>query len=444
VIVSDITHTDTTATANILLPALGWGEKDGTVTNSERCISRQRAFKDAPGNAKADWWIVNQVAQKLGFADAFNYTSAHEIFSEHARLSGFENNGSRDFDISALERLSASDYDQLNPVQWPVTSSSPNGTARMFEQGRFYTPNAKANFVSNRACLAQSSSSPYLLNTGRVRDQWHTMSRTGLAPSLSGHSDVPFVQINPADATQLNLKNGRFARLSAEFGEFIARVETSVGVKQGQLFSPIHWNSMFANSANVGDIVSAEVDPVSGQPELKASTVLIEPFNCLQWARIASKTPLERDAFSYWAQTKTSRGYISLVGVDHEFCWQSLIPVTTKSMEYTAASSTNLLAMNETGELDMMIFAGTQVEKIPSFYWLSSAFDRDDASQVASLLRAESGARDRLVCSCFNVSEKAIKADIERGAETVEALGERLGCGAKCGSCKPELAAIIA
>ncbi len=123
VVVSDcVAHTDTNAYAHVLLPAAAWGEKGGTVTNSERRISRQRAFIDPPGVAKPDWWIICEVARRLGFRSEFGFTSAHEIFIEHAALSGAGNDGGRAFDIRGLANLSLTDYDALQPVRWPVTA----------------------------------------------------------------------------------------------------------------------------------------------------------------------------------------------------------------------------------------------------------------------------------------------------------------------------------
>ncbi|MEL7401361.1 MAG: molybdopterin-dependent oxidoreductase, partial [Pseudomonadota bacterium] len=156
VVVSDcMADTDTTAMAHVLLPAASWGEKNGTVTNSERCLSRQRGFLPSPGEAKPDWWILTQVAHRLGFGQQFPYQHAHDIFSEHARLSGFENMGSRDFDISALAHLSRQQYDALSPIQWPVNSDYPNGRQRFFEDGRFYTDNGKARFIATCCQLPQ-------------------------------------------------------------------------------------------------------------------------------------------------------------------------------------------------------------------------------------------------------------------------------------------------
>ncbi|TAL44607.1 MAG: nitrate reductase, partial [Methylovulum sp.] len=149
VVVSDcIADTDTTALAHVLLPAQGWSEKDGTVTNSERRISRQRTLLKPAGDARPDWWIITQVARRMGFGVAFPYQSPVEIFREHASLSGFENNGERDFDISAFAAISKHDYERFQPIQWPVNDAYPQGRARFFDDGRFFTPSGKARFIA--------------------------------------------------------------------------------------------------------------------------------------------------------------------------------------------------------------------------------------------------------------------------------------------------------
>ncbi|HBC83016.1 MAG TPA: nitrate reductase, partial [Escherichia sp.] len=183
VIVSDVMRdTDTTRAAHICLPALAWGEKNGTVTNSERYISRQRAFLPAPGEAKPDWWILSQVAQRLGFGEAFAWQHPAEIFREHAALSGFENNGSRAFDISGLAQLTDRQWEELKPVQWPVNAAYPQGRERLFTDGRFFHSDGKARLIAitPRLPINQPTAvAPLIMNTGRIRDQWHTMTRTG-------------------------------------------------------------------------------------------------------------------------------------------------------------------------------------------------------------------------------------------------------------------------
>src|SRR5579871_5986566 len=205
VISEDVVSNDTVDTgAHVLFPALAWGEKSGTVTNSERRISRQRAFLPAPGEAKPDWWIIGEVAKRLGFGAAFDYKSAAEIFREHAALSAFENGGSRDFDIGALKAVSDEGYDIMAPVLWPLREGA-QSQARFFDEGGFYTGDRKARFIAPEIPALRTETNPgrpLRLNTGRIRDQWHTMTRTGMSPRLGAHLPEPFVEIHPADANK--------------------------------------------------------------------------------------------------------------------------------------------------------------------------------------------------------------------------------------------------
>ena len=246
--------------AHVLLPACAWGEKDGTVTNSERRISRQRAFLPAPGEAKPDWWMVSEVARRMGFADAFPYSSPAEIFAEHAALSAFENDGSRDFDIGGLAALSAEDYDTLAPVQWPLAEGDAAGRARFFAEGGFYTADRRARFVvPERPALAEAVSErfPYLLNTGRARDQWHTMTRTGSSPRLGSHRPVPYVELHPDDAARLGLATGDLARVETAHGSAVLEVIICDGQRPGSLFAPIHWSHETSSDGRVGALVHA-------------------------------------------------------------------------------------------------------------------------------------------------------------------------------------------
>ena len=204
------------AGAHVLLPAAAWGEKDGTVTNSERRISRQRAFLPRPGEAMPDWWIVAQVAARMGFAQAFAYRSAADIFCEHAALSAFENGGTRDFDLGGLAHLSDEAYDALDPVQWPVPAAG-KGAIRFFAAGGFFTPDRRAQFIAPEPPALKSkvdAAYPFRLNTGRVRDQWHTMTRSGASPRLAAHCPEPFVAVHPADGESAGLSPDGFARVT--------------------------------------------------------------------------------------------------------------------------------------------------------------------------------------------------------------------------------------
>ncbi|MGC1447528.1 MAG: molybdopterin-dependent oxidoreductase, partial [Xanthobacteraceae bacterium] len=183
-VVSDnVVKTDTIdAGAQVLLPAAAWGEKDGTVTNSERRVSRQRAFLPPPGEARPDWWIVSEVAHRLGFGAAFGYRGPADIFREHAALSAFENSGSRDFDIGGLAAISDDAYRGLDAVMWPVQAGKMRGEKRFFSGGGFFTDDHHARFIAPEPPALRAATNaiyPLRLNTGRVRDQWHTMTRTG-------------------------------------------------------------------------------------------------------------------------------------------------------------------------------------------------------------------------------------------------------------------------
>jgi len=456
VIVSDITHTDTSAYANILLPAQGWSEKDGTVTNSERRISRQRQFKEPVGEAKADWWALSEVANKLGYEEHFNYRDAHQVFVEHCQLSGFENDGSRAFDISGLSDVNRSDYDSLKPIQWPVNKGNQQGSERMFTDGKFFTANGRAKFINSHAKLADcvvmpnDSAKPnsFTLNSGRVRDQWHTMTRTGQAPSLTGHIDVPIVQINPSDAETHQLKENQMVKVSSKYGDFIAAAKVTDDVRAGDLFSAIHWTEQFATNSVITSVIDPTVDPFSGQPELKASTVTIAAYHCKYWARVASTKAIKNEGFEYWAQSKTKRGYVSLLGSNEFIDWRQWSEgESDDGVHFTQYSNDKLGAQTLLGvakdSIELLVYAQERAEYLPSFAWLSVAFDSNDSRATASLLRSESDEHDQRICSCFGVSKKAIQSKVDEGVQSIEELGLSLGCGSKCGSCKPELSEIL-
>ena len=265
--------------AQIILPALAWGEKNGTVTNSERRISRQRAFLVPPQEARADWEIFARVASRMGFS-GFDYRSALDVFREHAELSTFENEGRRDFDIGGLSELTDYDYENLQPVQWPVRRESQQGQARVFEDGIFFTSDQRARFIAIKEPRLASNLTeqfPLYLNTGRVRDQWHTMTRTGLSEKLARDNPEPFIEISPEDAAKNNLKNGGFSLVKTVHGQCILRIKVTDRQAANSIFAPIHWTNEHSSNARVGSLVSPAIDPISGQPELKATPVAVSP-----------------------------------------------------------------------------------------------------------------------------------------------------------------------
>src|SRR5580658_4549180 len=313
VISENVLANDTVAAgAHVLLPAQAWGEKSGTVTNSERRISRQRAFLPAPGEARPDWWIVSEVAKRLGFGAAFDYSSAADVFREHASLSAFENGGSRDFDIGALTALSDEAFDAMAPVLWPARSGDAGSRPRFFANGGFFAGDRRARFVAPAIPALRTETDaarPLRLNTGRTRDQWHTMTRTGISPRLGQHLPEPFVEIHPHDASRFGVTDGGFARVVTDYGQCILKVAVSKRAQRGLLFAPIHWSEQTASTARVGALVAPFTDPLSGQPENKATPASIVPYEYVFRGFALSRMPLELPDHVWWARVAVTGGY---------------------------------------------------------------------------------------------------------------------------------------
>ncbi|MEL6922037.1 MAG: molybdopterin-dependent oxidoreductase, partial [Pseudomonadota bacterium] len=310
VVVSDIMAvTDTARHAHVKLPSLGWGEKDGTVTNSERRISRQRAFLPPPGDAKADWWQMAQVGRRMGWTDAFAYPDNAAVFAEFARLTAFENDDDRDLNLKAVAGVDSTQYDALPPFQWPqVTSFEPKRQTRFFANGRFYTPDRKARFVTG-ALTAKPHGRGFRLNTGRIRDQWHTMTRTFKSARLNAHMSEPYCELHPADAQRLGIEDADLVRLTARGTSIVVRTLLVPDQKRGQVFVPMHWNDQYASSARVDALVAPLTDPVSGQPALKASMVDLARADMAANGFALFREIPSTDGLDYWALAKADGGW---------------------------------------------------------------------------------------------------------------------------------------
>ncbi|KTG16191.1 MULTISPECIES: nitrate reductase [unclassified Guyparkeria] len=467
VVVSDcMQDTDTTACADVLLPATSWAEKDGTVTNSERCISRQRGFLEPPGQARHDWWTITEVARRLGFTEAFPYRGPADIFREHAALSGYENDGSRDFDIHALARLSDAEYDQLDPVRWPIDPATGRGRERLFENGRFFTPSGRARFVaitSTAPASRVSDERPLVMNTGRIRDQWHTMTRTAKAARLMQHIDEPFLEIHPDDADRFGLTDGRLAEISGEHGRYVGRVRLSTGQKPGSLFVPMHWNGQYSHTGRVGALIPAHVDPFSGQPESKHATVAVRPFDAAWFATLLSREPIawptadgKADHMAdYWARIPVDGGVrYEIAGREPVADWSQwarhLLGADGEWQAYEDSAGPFRAARLVDGRVAAVLFVATDPD-LPSREWLAELIRTDELSLTQRLgLLAGRPAEPMpdtgpIVCSCFQVGETTVLEAIDAdGLDTPEALGKALRCGTNCGSCIPELKQLIA
>ena len=461
VVVSDcVRETDTVKLAHIRLPATTWGEREGTVTNSERRISRQRAFLPAPGLARPDWWIVCEVARRMGFGDAFDYRGPADIFREHARLSGLNRQGRRRFDIAALADLDDAAYTSLAPVQWPVGADG-TGTPRLYGDGRFSTADGRARFVAvePRAPAATPTTDfPFVLNTGRVRDHWHTMTRTGMSPRLSAHTIEPYAEIHPEDALQHGIGDAELVEVYAPNGESLyLRARLSTDQQRGSLFVPIHWNDQFSSRARVDSLVPAICDPLSGQPEFKHGVAAIRPCQARWYGFLISRRRPQLKYARYWTRSR-GKGFwrYEAAGEDRPEDWsahaRALLDVPGEEQNWVELHDRargRYRGARFVGErLDSCIFISAQ-NILPPRDWLIGLFQKDSLSEAerAGLLRGtpppDQEDTGRIVCACFNVGEKTLQQAIAAGADSVEAIGERLRAGTNCGSCKPELAALI-
>jgi len=445
------------AGAQILLPAAAWGEKDGTVTNSERRISRQRPFLPLPGEARPDWWMVTQVARRMGFADAFKFDSAAAVFREHAALSAFENNGTRDFDIGALAELSDDEFNALDPVQWPARAGEPRGETRFFADGGFFTADRKARLIAPEKPAPHAGLSrefPLRLNTGRVRDQWHTMTRSGLSPRLGAHLPEPFVEVHPKDAVKLGLCDGGFARVRSPHGACVLKVAVNEGQRRGSLFAPIHWSDETASSARIGDVVAPATDRYSGQPESKATPVTIEPVAFAFRGFALARAPLTMPAGAWWSRVTVVNGAgWLLAGNEAPETWRehakAMFATGAEIAEYVDGprGSYRMAAFVE-GRLMGALFIGP-ADAAPHWDAVKSLFEAEsvgDAQRRAVLSgKSTDGLADPgpVICACFGVGLNVIRAAMAGGAASVDDIGKALRAGTNCGSCLPELRRIV-
>ncbi len=459
VVISDTTrHTDTAQFAHVLLPAAAWGEKNGTVTNSERRILRQRAFLPPPGEARPDWWIVSEVAKHMGFADVFDYNGPDAIFREHAALSAFENDGERDFNLAGLADLTANEYATLMPVQWPIASKHKAGTPRLFAQEKYFTPTGKARMLAvtpRGPARATDDTATFVLNTGRIRDQWHTMTRTGKAAKLLAHIGEPYVEIHPQDAQRLGIGNGALARLSNQNGEMLARVMESTEQRPGSLFAPIHWNGQFTGKGRADVLVNAVTDPISGQPEFKHAPVAIEAYPAAWHGFVISREAFACADHAYWTRIRGNGFWRHELadaagGADWPAVMRKAFGQLGDWIELKDSAAQRYRgALLRDGRLQVVCFFERDPVRLPQRHWLASLFEKgalSDSERIALLSgRAPNANSDcgRVVCACFSVGENTLREAIAKGVDSVEALGIQLKAGSNCGSCIPELRKLL-
>jgi len=459
VVVSDMqADTDTAQLAHVLLPAAGWGEKSGTVTNSERRISRQRPFKPAPGEARPDWWQMVEVARRMGFAEAFAYRSPAGIFAEHASLSAFENHGSRDFDIGAYATAREADYEALIPFQWPQQAGETASESRFFANGGFYHADGKARFIvcDTAAPARMKADFPFTLNTGRVRDHWHTMTRTAKSARLSAHLAEPFAEIHPLDAANLGFADAALVELTSETGaRIIVRTLVTARQSRGAIFVPMHWTGETASLARVDTLVPSITDPISGQPALKHVGVSAKPYAAVAFGfAVSAEKPIGLDA-PYWALAKADSGWRLELAFDTAEDWERWarttlgVPDSADMIGYgDTATGDQRLAFFEGDRLCAALFIARQPVAV-SRNWAAAqlAGDFSDRRSRYGLIagRPSAGEVDpgAIVCSCFSVGINQIANAVTDGCRTTEEIGQCLSAGTNCGSCRAEIRRII-
>ena len=468
-------NTDTVHYADLLLPATTWGEKEGTVTNSERRITRVRAAVAAPGEARADAEITTDFALRLGMAmgnpraaKLFPYTTPEQIFNEHR-----ESTRGRDLDITGLTYAI---LETVGPQQWPMPEGAAAGRARLYEDGIFPTANGRARFVVTRHHTTAEKADaryPLALNTGRLRDQWHGMSRTGTVARLFNHVEEPWLAMHARDMERRGLKNGDIARLTSRRGELVVRIEASNEVRAAQVFMPMHWGSQFMRGGGVNALTVPAIDPLSKQPELKHAAIEVEkltlPYCVVAMRRFAAAqagaAQTLRDALqplleSFDYATLTLSGREDVVVVLRGYAAQPIndgvldtldrlldLHDTERTMRYVdARRRVEKAARIEDGIVQSVCLSGETAaqEWLKNMMAQGASADAMRAWILAPVAAPPRGSFNRgpIVCNCFDVSAAEINTVLATGASLAQLQG-RLMCGSECGSCLPEVKRMV-
>ncbi len=390
---------ETCAYADVLLPAASWAEKEGTVTNSERRISRVRAAVSPPGEARPDWEIAVDFARRLFPENAhlFPYATPEEIFNEHR-----ETTRGRDLDITGL---SYALLERDGPQQWPYPEGAKSGRKRLYADGVFSTPSGRARFVGTEyspPAEAPDAEYPISLTTGRLRDQWHSMTRTGLVARLFSHSPEPEILLHKNSLQDFGLADGDLSRVSSRRGRIVLKARASSDMRPGDAFVAMHWGARFMAGDGTNALTLPAFDPHSKQPELKHAAVRIEPFA------------------ARWRGTFTAPASADL---------QRATATWLPRFDYAA------LSLAEGPEILLRLDIASTTDPDPKT--LAALEDLFGSPPDTS-----ASAADRAVCACFKVPESTIRSAVAAGA-TLAKLQKDLKCGTNCGACLPELSRLV-
>ncbi|HHX8691648.1 TPA: nitrate reductase [Vibrio diabolicus] len=441
VIVSDITaESDVAKYADVLLPAAGWGEKQGMVTNSERRLSRQRQFQTPPGEAKSDWWAISQVGQALCALEktqnGFAFTSERAVFREYATMTGMNADSPLKLDLSQYANLTEQEYEEWVPTQW--------GGERPFADGVYSHPDGKARFVvTSESPTRLERIKGWWLNTGRQRDQWHTMTRTGHIAHLAASELEPTVYMNTLSATQNRLKAGQLTKLfqpTSNTGIY-AKVAIDEGLGFQELFMSMHWAGRYGGESSVNAIINSAKDPISGQPAFKSSYVEVQDAAVKTYGMFIG-TQFDSGKFLYSAFQAESNLGIWRFAHDKRPKKQSFCR-TEKSRRITIDIALGWLAVDYDLVGDVRIIRSVLVvssEPIQTDYTNFTGLIGKpmELSQLLTITQSQSSAK--LVCSCFRVTDKQIHDAMEKqDCTSLTQLQNKLKCGTNCGSCVSQI-----
>ncbi|NNN79564.1 nitrate reductase [Vibrio sp. 11-4(1)] len=445
VIVSDITaDSDVAHYADLLLPAAGWGEKQGMVTNSERRLSRQRQFQTPPGEAKPDWWAISQVGQALCTLEktqnGFAFTSERAVFREYAAMTGMNTDSPLKLDLSQYANLTEQEYEEWVPTQW--------GGERPFAEGIYSHPDGKARFVvTSELPQRLERTKGWWLNTGRQRDQWHTMTRTGHIAHLAASELEPTVYMNTLSATQNRLKAGQLIKLfqpTSNTGIY-AKVAIDEGLGFQELFMSMHWAGRYGGESSVNAIINSAKDPISGQPAFKSSYVEVQDAAVKTYGMFIG-TQFDSGKFLYSAFQAESNLGIWRFAHDKRPKKQSFCR-TEKSRRITIDIAQGWLAVDYDLVGDVRIIRSVLVvssEPIQTDYtnFTHLIGKPIELSQLLTITQSQSSAK--LVCSCFRVTDKQIHDAMEKqDCTSLTQLQNKLKCGTNCGSCVSQIKQMV-
>ncbi len=468
--------TATAAFADVLLPATSWGEKEGTVTNSERRITRVNPVLSKPGKTRHDWEIVVDIAHRIeairgNGRTLFPYETAEQVWNEHR-----ESTRGRDLDITGLSYALLADK---GPQQWPFPEGATKGRQRLYEDGLFPTASGRARFANTvwqPVAEKPDPRFPFRLNTGRLRDQWHGMSRTGTVAQLFAHAPEPAVLMACEDMQRRFFTEGDLVEVRSRRGVQILPVQASDELRAGQAYLAMHWGDEYLggrNALGVNGLTLPAFDPVSKQPELKHAAVAIRkvdlPWRFLAFGWVDQERALllqrwlreQMKSFAFASVTLFGR---EKVGVLMRAANESAVDILAIQREFDLDAA-DVLSYDDkrrnvsrrvridNGKLAAASLAGD----VAAERWLRSFLEeqRPVAELGRQLLQPSAtppqGFRERgkIVCNCFNIAATDIadalsEAGSADAAASLDLLKQRLKCGTNCGSCLPELKAMIA